>query len=284
MAARRTAKKAAKKVAKKTAKKAPAKKTTAKSGGGGGAVRPKFRANAAANRAMTERKSMFFKFPTGTTTIRIIPRYDEEGLEMGALFVPQKLHYDVKGGFTDIFNPDSKRKIAPACLQEHGDGNCYMCSVIEWLKNCEDPALAAMAHDDLYPNEQLQAQAWILDPTTKTWYGPRIVKVPKGVAGDLSDLITIAEDNDMPAFYDPDEGMGVAVTKSGEGQFGTRYSVQATGRAQSMDDIAPGWWDACIKDLPKKLDVKVLDIEQQKELLVTAHPEWPWDEMEADGL
>ena len=293
MAARKTTKKSTKKAApkgsKKTAtrtgnKKAARKgsKTAAAKSSPVGAVRPKFKANAAANRAVTERKSLFMSLPVGTTTMRIIPRYDPEGLEKGLLFVPQKLHYDIKGGFVDIFNPDTKRRIAPACLQEHGDGNCYMCHVIDWLKAGDDQRLAAIAKEDLYPSEQLQCQAWILDPSSKTWYGPRIVKVPKGVAGELSDKITVAEDNDMVPWSDPDEGQRVAVTRTGTGQFGTTYTVDLVGRPESIESIASGWWEQCFKDLPTKLDVKVLNIDQQKELLVTAHPEWPWDKIEAD--
>jgi hypothetical protein len=258
---------------KKKTKKAPA-KTKA------GATRPKFKASAAANRAMTERKTMFFSFPANTTTtVRIIPRYDDVGLEQGALFVLQRLHYDVEGGFS--LPNDPQRKIAPACLQEHGDGNCYMCNLIDWLKAQDDERLQNLG-SDLYATEQLQAQAWILDPSSKDWYGPKIVKVPKSVANDMTNAISMAEDNDMPVFCDPDEGMGMAVTRTGQGRFGTKYSTQLTGKVMSMDDIDPDWWERCIKDLPAKLDMKVLNIDEQKEILVHAHPDLPWDAIEDD--
>lgn len=274
---------ARKKTAKKAAKKAPAKKTNTRRGKTAskpaGATRPKFKASAATNRAMTDRKSLFFTFPVGTTTVRVIPRYDPEGLKNGALFVLQRLHYDLDGAFPDLTN--EKRKIAPACLQEHGDGNCYMCNVNEWLKAHKDERLKDLG-DELYASEQLQAQVWILDPSTKLWYGPRIAKIPKGVANDMTNLINVAEDNDMPAFCDPDSGMGVAVTRTGQGQFGTKYSAQVTGKAESMDDLDPDWWSKCFKDLHVKLDVKVCTIDQQKEMLCRAHPDLPWDDIEKD--
>ena len=271
-----TRKKAAKK---KTAKKTTTRKKTAKkTSARGGATRPKFKASAAANRAMTKRKSIYHTLQKGTNTLRILPRYDEVGLEQGAIFVLQRLHYDVNSGFPSL--EDAERKVAPACLQEHGDGNCYMCNLVEWLKTQDVDERLVDLGEELFATKQLQAQAWIWDPSSKTWYGPRIVKIPNGVANDLTDLISVAEDNDMPVFCDPDEGQGVAITRSGEGRYGTKYSVHATGKQQSMDDIDPNWWENCIKDLPAKLEMKVYDIDQQKEVLVNAHPDLPWDLIE----
>lgn len=279
MAARKTTKKTTKKApAKKTTKKAPAKTAPATTAG---AKRPTWRANVATNRAMTDRKSLFFTFPANaTTTIRVIPRYDKVGLELGAMFVKQRLHYDLNSGFASLDDPN--RKIAPACLQEHGDGNCYMCNVIDWLKSQTVDERLKTLGESLYATEQIQAQTWILDTSSKKWYGPRIVKVPKGVATELTSMLSMAEDNDMPVFCDPDQGQGVAVSRTGTGRFNTKYSSQLTGKIQSMDVLDPNWWETCIKDLPAKLDMKVLNIDEQKQILVAAHPDLPWDLIEEE--
>jgi len=269
-----------KKTAKKTTKKAAKKTTKTAAPTASGATRPKFKASAAANRAMTKRQSIYHTLQQGTNTLRLVPRYDDEGLAQGAIFVLQRLHYDVNSGFPSL--EDSERKVAPACLQEHGDGNCYICNFVEWCKTQGVDERLVELGEEMYATKQLQAQAWLLDPTSKQWYGPRIVKIPNGVATDLTDLISVAEDNDMPVFCDPDEGQGVAITRTGQGRYGTKYSVHATGKIQSMDDIDPDWWNKCIKDLPAKLDMKVYDIDQQKEMLVNAHPDLPWDLIEKE--
>lgn len=276
---------ARKKTTKKTTKKAPAKKATPKTKTtAAGATRPKFKASAAANRRMTKRESLYHTFQPGVNTVRIVPRYDAEGLDKGAIFVLQQLHYGVEGGYTSL--EDAERKVAPACLREHGDGNCYICNLAEWLARQDDERLASLgdpkADKNILYTRQLQAQAWLWDPSSKKWYGPRIVKVPGGVANELTDLITVADDNDMPVFCDPDEGQGVAITKTGSGRYGTKYSVHATGKTQSMDAVDPEWWNKCIKDLPTKLAMTTYNIDQQKELLVTAHPDLPWDAIEAE--
>ena len=268
-----------KKATKKAAGKHPWKKQSEERIGA--AKPPAFKASVAANKAMTRRDALFFKLaPDSNTTIRVIPRYDPIGLESGAIFVQQKLHYTIIDGKNSGFpSPaDPERKVAPACLQHHGDGNCLFCQLSEWLIANGFSALG----EKMVTATQLQVQVWILDPTSKKWYGPRVINAPKTVADKLTTMISMAEDNDMPQFCDPEQGQGITVTRTGASFNTTRYDAQLTGRIMSMTDVDPDWWTKCIQDLPKKLDLKVLSWEEQRVSAEQAHPELPWDAIDAE--
>lgn len=252
---------------KKTTKKKTAKKKTTKKPG---LAKPSWSVNAGATRAMTKRSSVFFPLPQGRTTLRVLPRFDGAS----SLFARSVLHYKTQS------LDNAERNIAPACLREHGDGNCYLCNLVEFLKASDEPVLAAIG-EDLYPTTNLHLQAFVYDRDTKSWYGPRLVRVPKSVGDKMADLLTVAADNDMPVFCDPENGQGITVIKSGEG-LRTRYDVQPTSKFENLDDIVPGWEKQIIKDMWEKLDVKVLDIDKQKRAAFQTWPDLPWAEIEAE--
>lgn len=246
-------------------KKAPASKKAA-APAKAGATRPKFTIDPAQNQKLTDRKTLFFKFPVGNTTLRVLPRFDGAS----TIFAKSVLHYTVK-------TKDLQRNIAPACLEEHGKGDCYICKFTEWMKAQEDAVLQEIG-DGLYPNNGLSVQAFVLD-ATKAWAGPYLVGIGAKLATEMSNLLVMANDNDIPYFCDPEMGEAVVVSRTGTGKFDTKYQLMQTGKRASLDTIIPDWEKRIFKDLWKKLDVKVLTAVEQKEALMRTFPDLPWKEI-----
>lgn len=274
-----TKKKVAKKVTKKVTKKAPKKKAPAKKRPtrAAGAKRPSYRVSAAATKAMTKRKGLFMDLAANTDLyVRVMPRLDGEE----SIFAQTHLHYKMKG--------KDGADIALGCLEEHGDEDtgydCYLCQLAEWLAAQEDKNLHKMGtgFGSIEAGEQLYIQAWVFEPSTKEWSGPRLVKCKPTIAGKLGDLIASAEDFGSTPFVDFDEGQIIKLTRTGSTKNDTRYEVTPTGEFISMDEVDEHWAKNAIKSLPAKLEVRVWDIDEQKQAAHRAFPDLPWDIIEED--
>jgi len=270
----------AKKAAKKTARKRTAKKAPAKSG----MRRPTFKISGAANAGLVQTSGLFYKHEPNTTVLAcVVPRLDPIGLKNGLIWNTQSLHY---GPDTAKFkNPDNpERTFAPGCLQEHGDGNCYICSVAEWLGNHDDFRLKALG-SELRATQQIFCQIWIFDQTKQASYGPVLYKsggCSKTIYKSINNLLKMAEQMGTPPFCDPDHGQPVALIREGSTMNDTRYSVQQTGQPMPYDKMDPDWYDRAIVDVSKKLDLRVLDINDQKQLLHKTLPDLPWEDIERE--
>ena len=260
---------ATKKTAAKKAAPAAAKgKTSAKAAPArAGANKPDYNIDPAATQKMTDRKGLFFKFPVGNTSFRFLPQFNNKP----SIFSKSVLHYTVK---TD----DMQRNIAPGCLEEHGEGQCYICAFVDWLKETEDPVLEKIAKD-LTARPQLNVQAFVQD-ASKEWMGPVIVGVGSKLAQDMSSLLSMAKDNDLPYFCDPYMGETLVVNRVGTGMFDTKYTLMQTGKRGSLDTLILDWESRVIRDLWKKLDVKVLNVTEQKKALHRTYPDLPWQEIQ----
>ncbi len=275
----------AKKVAKKTTrkkatKKAPVKKTAAKAG----AKRPSFKISGAANAGLVQTGGLFYKHEPNTTVMAcVIPRMDPEGLENGLIWNTQSLHYGPDNA--KFKNPDNpERTIAPGCLQEHGDGDCYICNVADWLKQNDDFRLKALG-EQLAPSQQIFCQVWIFDQTKKEWYGPRLYKsggCSKTIYKGINSLLNMAEQMGSAPFCDPDNGQPIALIREGSTMNDTRYSVQQTGQPMPYDKMDPDWLSKAITDVDAKLDLRVMDINEQKQLLFQTLPDLPWEDIERE--
>lgn len=267
MAARKkpvTKKKTSKK--KTTKKKAPAKKPIAQKAG---AKRPSFKVSGAAAKQSTARKSKFYDLDAGNHVMRILPPFDE------TRFVPwykTVLHVSVKA-------EDSERNMWPACLEEHGDGNCYICNFLEYAATQGDPFTRAAA-DKMYVSTKYCVQAYIWEVASQKWLGPKIVKLPQGVVNKLSTNISTAEDTGQAPFCDVKRGQSVVISRVGAGKNDTRYDANPTGNMFDLDKEIPGWYEEAYKDLWAALDVNELDINAQKEALYRTYPELPWEDIE----
>lgn len=259
---------AQKKVVKKAAPKAAAKAGAPKAGAPkAGASRPKFNVDPVANAKITDRKGLFFKFPVGNTSVRFLPQFNGQG----SIFVQSVLHYTVK-------TEDMQRNIAPACLKEHGDGECYICEFIEWLESHDDKVLKEIAVN-MRPNRALNVQAFVKD-ASGAWNGPVIIGVSNKLAQEMSNLLNMAADNDLPFFCDPELGETLVVSRTGSGKFDTKYQLMQTGKRESLSKLVPDWEANVIKDLWRKLEVKVLNPNEQKKALARTFPDLPWKEIE----
>ncbi len=252
---------------KTAAKKATPKAETPKAAG---ASMLNYQIDAGATSKMTQGKNLFFKFPVGNTPLRFLPQFNGDP----AIFTKSVLHYTVK-------SDDMQRNIAPACLREHGDGNCYICNWIEWLKETGDPVLANLG-DELWanPNGALNIQAFVQDVATKAWNGPFIVGISPKLGKEMSTLLNMAKDNDVPPFCHPELGETMIVNRVGTGKFDTKYQLMQTGKRGHIKDLIPDWETKVIRDLWKKLDVKVLSPDEQKKALHRTYPDLPWQEIQ----
>lgn len=248
------------------AKKAPAKKTET-AAPRAGAHKPKYNVDPVANAKITDRKGLFFKFPVGNTSVRFLPQFNGQG----SIFVRSVLHYTVK-------TEDMQRNIAPACLKEHGDGECYICDFIEWLESHDDKVLKEVAQQ-LRPNNALSVQAFVKNAAGE-WDGPVIIGVSSKLSQEMSNLLNMAKDNDLPYFCDPDMGETLVVTRTGSGKFDTKYQLMQTGKREPLSKLVPGWENKVFPDLWRKLEVKVLNPNEQKKALARTYPDMPWREIE----
>lgn len=260
---KKTTKKTTKKKAVAKKKTTTAKKTTA------GARRPNMKIDNAANRRITERKTLYYKFPEGNTVLAVCPPLDGSGL----IFTKTHLHYTLQR------DDDPNKKFAPACLRFHGDGNCYICTFIDHLLTTyDDPIITEIAADLDVGNGSTHIQAFIRDGDE--WIGPKLISLSPGLVSKFRNFLSMDEDMQRPPFASHEGGQTVMVSRTGTTKYNTRYDAQLTGQFHNLDDLIPDWYSRAHKDVLAKLDIKVLDIDEQKAALYRTFPDLPWKDIE----
>lgn len=230
-----------------------------------GANKPTFQIDVDANTAITKRNSTFIDFPANTTTtLRVVPPLDGSGM----IFTKQRKHFQ-------ILTETGDRKIAPGCLEYHGDGTCYMCAFVNWAMAQPDAVLQLIA-DDIKASDSVYIQCYVWDIGSKTWQGPKFAKFTPNTASQMSVMLQTARDNGMPMFPDPSQGQSITVNRKGAGRNDTKYLVQPTGFVVALDKVDPNWLTNCAKSVPDKLDLTVYDINDQKRALQRTFPDLPW--------
>jgi len=258
---------------KTTTKKAATKKTTTKTTASapstGGARKPNYQIDADASSALTKRNSEFVTFDANTTTtLRVVPPLDGSGL----LFTKLRLHYQ-------ILAETGERKMAPACLEYHGDGQCYICDFIRWAKEQPDGIVQKIA-EEIRASEYVYVQCYVFDVASKTWHGPKLAKFTPNTGSQMSVMLQTARDNGMPMFPDPDQGQSITVNRKGSGKNDTRYLVQPTGFQVPLDKVDPRWEKNCAKSVFEKLAPTIYNIDDQKRALHRTFPDLPWDRIQ----
>jgi hypothetical protein len=219
-----------------------------------GLNRPKtFKPNRAANRNATRKKTVFWDLkPDTTTRVRVVPPLTEDGL----IFTKATNHYGVEN--EDGFN------IAPACLNEHGDGDCWLCRLVNYLFSTGDKGDENIAKR-LKANGKWYIQGFVWDG--EKYDGPYLVGLSKTTADKVNDIFDQLEAVGDPDFCDPDEGRDLVITRTGSG-FSTKYSVMPGSKIMALDDIVPGWEDKVFHDVIEKIDPRIMSNEDQRAAVV----------------
>lgn len=219
--------------------------------------RPKvFKPNRAANKNATKKKTIFYDLkPDTTTRVRVVPPLNEDGL----IFTKATNHYGVQN--EDGFN------IAPACLVEHGDGDCWLCNLVNYLYSTGDKGDEKIARD-LRPSSKWYVQGFVWDG--ENYDGPFLVGLSKTTADKVNDIFDQLEAMDEPFFCDPDEGVDLVITRKGSG-FSTTYSVMPGNKKSSLDDLVPGWGEKVFADVIEKLDPRIMDAAAMRDAVVRTY-------------
>lgn len=222
-----------------------------------GLQRPKiYKPNRAANKNLTKKKTIFWDLkPDTTTRVRVVPPLNEDGL----IFTKATNHYGVKN--EDDFN------IAPACLVEHGDGNCYMCDLVNYLYSTGDKGDEKLARD-LSGRSKWYVQGFVWDG--EKYDGPYLVGLSKTTAEKVNDVFDQFESLGEPDFCDPDEGVDIVITRKGQ-RLNTSYSVMPGNKKSALDDIVPDWADRVFSDVLEKIDPRMMTRAEQREAVVRTY-------------
>ena len=204
----------------------------------------------------------FITIKDGRNVIRILPPANPDALLGTEVWV----HYGV--GKTEA----NKKGTMVVCPKTHGEDKacpvCELSSEIKKLSKKKDDNYDKQAKScyrkkrvyyDALPREE--------DPTTYSqdedgkWINAdgdesKPVKVLATGLGVYKDLLGIICDPEYGDITDPEKGLDIIITKSGSGQFDTKYDVK-TVRKESP--IGFGKWEECLNDLTKLTEVKSYD-------------------------
>lgn len=226
--------------------------------------RPGYSPNAKASREATERKSVFYDLKPDTTTIlRLLPPSDPSG---SAFFVKTD-HYKLVS--------EENKPTAMPCRDRHADGDCSICLATERLASTGDKGDAKIA-DKIKASSRWYVQAYVKGLEEQ---GPKLIGLSRTTADKISEIMSMQEDTGEGLLNDPDEGAWLLVKRKGSG-LGTRYDVQVSGKAISLDELRPAWTEEFIEDVPAATRLKVQADDDMVEALRRAFG----DELDIEAL
>lgn len=212
--------------------------------------RPTFKPSVAANRKAAKKKSVFWDLlPDTITRVRVVPPLTEDGI----IYTKAVNHFGFKN--------DEGIGIAPACLNEHGDGDCFICELVEYLYSTGEKAAEKIAKR-ISAKTKWHIQGFVWDGVE--YVGPHLIGLTKTTAEALNDIMDQQEQTDTPFFCDPDEGQDVAITRKGS-QLSTKYSVNTAGKPCALDDIVPDWQEKVFTDVLGAIAPRILTPEAMRE-------------------
>lgn len=221
--------------------------------------------------ATTARDGLFFDIkPDSRNVLRFLPPTQENG----SLFFLNVNHFNLKS--------DEDKGMALACGDVHrNDGDdCYLCKVAEWLKRTGEDDIA----QKIRPSKNYYAQVLVGSKDAEgqwTFSGPKMVRFSQTGADAIIEILKAQELVDDDFACDPHNGQNIVFSRNGAG-LQTKYSAQAMGNKNDLDEIFPGW-ESKLLDIPEKLDMKIWDNDEMKAALVhTFGDVIDWDALEAD--
>lgn len=200
--------------------------------------------NLAKTIATTAKDGLFVDIkPDSVTRLRFLP----PTLDDGSLFYLNVNHFGLKS--------DEDKHIAVACGDVHRDGDepCVLCALHSFLKadGEEEAAKNIRAANNWYA--QVLVGSKDVDGNL-VYSGPKLIRMSKTGADAIIEILKMQEAADDDYCCDPHNGQDIMFSRSGSG-LQTKYSAQAMGKKNNLDDILPGW-ESKLLDIPEKLDMK----------------------------
>jgi hypothetical protein len=235
----------------------------------------KYKFNLQASIASTAGNSKFLDIPKdGSIRVRLLPPTEEDG----SLFTAVANHYNFK---------EDDRSVALACTKLHGDGECFLCDLSEYLQKFGDAGEKKVGKSQKGIQQSkswyFQACAAIKDPETGEWsYGdPKLVRVPKTGAEAITEILASQQRNEEPFLFDPENGKDVEISRDDSGRF-TSDSALPVGVPSNLDDMLPDWETKMFTDITEELSLRVRTIEEQITAARTCYPSLDWSKIESN--
>lgn len=230
--------------------------------------RPGFKPNVKANMDSTKSDKIFVNVKEDTTVrFRFLPPGNKDGV----LFTNSTNHFKLKS--------EEDRGMALACLNVHGEGDCYLCKLSKALKKLGKAE--KKIGDAIRPSTRFNAQVLVAEKEGNKWVyrGPKILGLSPTTADSVNQILSNQEMVEDDFFTDPDKGQDILISRTGTG-FNTKYKVDRTGRKMKLDDIFPEWSEKFITDLTDELNLTIVTVEEQKQAAMrTFGDEIPWEEL-----
>jgi len=215
-----------------------------------------YKVNRAANKNALKKKTVFFNFGEGVHRLRVVPPMNEDGM----IFVKATNHYN--------FESSEGYGIAPACMVEHGDGDCWICRLVNYLNSTGDPGDEKIAAK-IKPSSKWHVQAFVWDG--EKYDGPFLCGFSKGAADQVNDRLDELDALDSAYFCDPDEGFDLIVTRKGTSFKDTRYSVSCGNKVSKLDDLVPDWHNKVFVDVMEKVDPRIMTAAEMREAMIRTY-------------
>jgi len=237
--------------------------------------------NVAANLNATRSNNLFVNVPDNASVrYRFLPTVHPEGI----IWYPSANHFKLKEAAEEAGEQD--RGIAVACNDIHGTGDCYLCRLNVTLKKFGDKQEKAIGKG-IYANPRYNAQVLVgeMDAAGEvTYFGPRILGLPKGASEDVSQLIKTMDMMRQTSFLDVEKGQDVIITTTGSG-LKKRYKIDRSGEPANLDEVYPTWEKVFIEDMEDALGLRRLTNEEMKAAAqYTFGDQLDWEELAEHGL
>jgi hypothetical protein len=217
----------------------------------------------------TAGNTMFVDVPKdGEIRVRLLPPVDGNN---GQLWYLTENHFRLKA-------EDGEKGIAIACNNRHGEGNCLLCSVADYLKNSDDKVEQKIGdgRESIKANRNWYAQVLMIDKVEKDFVaGPvKFVRLPKTGADAVNAILQSQQKNDDALSCMPEAAQDIIIRRQDTGVPRTTYSAMPTGKPKSLDEYLPGWADKILtsEQVWAKLDIKVFTNEEQAAAFARSYP------------
>lgn len=235
--------------------------------------------NVAKSLETTSSKSVFLDVPKdGSVRVRFLPAVEGSG---GSIFGYVKNHFRLK-------SEDGEKSITAACNQQHGDGDCFLCDVVEHLNGSDDKAENELVdgRESIKAGNSWYAQVLVAtridtpegEPPQFEYSDVKFLRVPKTGATKIGNIMKMQAENGEPFFVDEEHGRDLVVSRVDTGVSFTQYDAMTAGVPSKLDDIKPGW-DKKIYSWDKfwdKMDLRTMSNDEQRKCLVWSYPNFDW--------
>lgn len=236
--------------------------------------------NVAKNLQSTAKKRPYLDVPKdGSLRVRFLPAV--EGSD-GEIWYHAANHYRLK-------REDMEGNTALACNKVHGDGDCLLCDVAEFLAGSADKNEKHLgdSKESIKVGHSWYAQVL---PATKVGenedgthifeYGEAmLMRLPKTGAGFVNSIMKAQNAAGEPLFLDEKNGKDIVVSRQDTGEAFTKYSAIPAGMPVNLKKVRPDWENQIrsYADMWKAINLNVSSNDEMVAALVRSYPELNWD-------